>query len=190
MTSLNLRTLKSASKGLSSERCPVLPTTNQTGDVADVSKEQFVGGKSRSKLSVRDAKIAWHTLMDTGTARSTTQKGEKFATNIRNTNPSPRNSPMIDGLMKKFIDVSEKRSDILKKIKDLENDILSITERIEEIKYDQEMQPTERIDAHSKARDKRKRVRTEIAEMEHEVRMHDAQIAKIKIQIGLEANGK
>jgi chromosome segregation ATPase len=80
-----------------------------------------------------------------------------------------------------FHRLSEQRSDILKQIKKCENDILSITERLEELsKTDDQSQ--EFVDQYSKAKDKRRRLRDEVADLEHSVRMVEAEITAIMME--------
>ena len=96
---------------------------------------------------------------------------------------------MDDSLIDEFIKVSQRRSELLKQIKDMENDILSISERLEEIKTNNEqLDRRQQTDAFSRARDKRKRVRSEISSIEHEVRMVEAELSTIKMQIRVAAN--
>jgi predicted nucleic acid-binding Zn-ribbon protein len=87
-------------------------------------------------------------------------------------------------IISKFTDFSVKRSALLKDINDMENDILSISERIEEIRSNHEnLDRKQQTDAFSRARDKRKRVRSDIAEIKHDVRMIEVEITKLEMQL-------
>lgn len=80
-----------------------------------------------------------------------------------------------------FHKLSERRSDLLKQKKKCENDILSISERLEELtKTGDDSQ--EFVDQYSKAKDKRRRLRDEVADLEHDARMVEAEITAIMLE--------
>lgn len=82
---------------------------------------------------------------------------------------------------KEFHDLSKKSSNKLRQIKQCENDIVSITERLEtlEVKDDGSQ---EFVDQFSKAKDKRRRLRDEVADLEHEVRMIESEIKALMLE--------
>lgn len=90
----------------------------------------------------------------------------------------------FEQILEEFHRLSESRSQILKTIRDSENEISSISERIEELLAvtGPEAKQKEHKDQLSRARDKRKRIRQEIAEHEHRVRMVEASIAQLKMR--------
>tara|TARA_Y100000287_G_scaffold115748_1_gene92875 strand:+ start:401 stop:709 length:309 start_codon:yes stop_codon:yes gene_type:complete len=80
-----------------------------------------------------------------------------------------------------FHALSKKRSEQLRQIKQCENDIVSITERLDSLnKQDDGSQ--EFIDQFSKAKDKRRRLRDEVADLEHEVRMTESEIKALMME--------
>jgi len=91
----------------------------------------------------------------------------------------------FEQILEEFHRLSESRSRVLKTIRDCENEITSITERLEELKcFPKEAQKTQDFrDQMLKAKDKRKRIRQEVAEYEHEVRMYDTKIATLKMKL-------
>lgn len=90
----------------------------------------------------------------------------------------------FEQILDEFHRLSESRSNVLKTIRDGENEIASISERIDELQSYQPKDKTTREfkDQLSRARDKRKRIRQEIAEQEHSVRMYEAKIASLKMK--------
>lgn len=87
----------------------------------------------------------------------------------------------FDKILHEFQELCEERSTILKRIKSSENEITSITERLEDLKA-QPQTTQEYRDQVSRARDKRKRLREEIAHDEHEARLFDAKIEALKMK--------
>jgi archaellum component FlaC len=90
----------------------------------------------------------------------------------------------FEQILDEFHRLSESRSNVLKTIRDSENEIVSISERIEELMtYAADKKKTQEFkDQMSKAKDKRKRIRQEIAEQEHKVRMYEAKIQSLKMR--------
>lgn len=185
MMNLSSPTSKSGWSGSSSEKCRELQTTRLTGDVVAASSEMPVGKKLRSSQGALGVSTVSRTQMGTGTARFTTARGKKSANNTKFTNLSQRNRLVdFDNIINTFMDFSTKRSALLKDINDMENDILSISERIEEIRSNrEELDSKQQTDAFSRARDKRKRVRSDIAKIKHDVRMVEAEITKLEMQL-------
>ncbi len=103
--------------------------------------------------------------------------------NISSLNPSRRNriAMAFTKIIEEFHQLSEKRSTQLRKIKQCENDIVSISERLEVLnKQDDGSQ--EFIDQFSKAKDKRRRLRDEVADLEHDVRMTESEIEALRME--------
>ena len=90
----------------------------------------------------------------------------------------------FDQILDEFHRLSESRSNVLKTIRDSENEITSISERIDELLKAPAgaFKVGEHKDQLSRAKDKRKRLRSEIAELEHSVRMYDAKIQSLKMR--------
>lgn len=90
----------------------------------------------------------------------------------------------FEQILDEFHRLSESRSNVLKTIRDSENEIVSISERIDELMtYTADKKKTQEFrDQMSKAKDKRKRIRQEIAEQEHNVRMYEAKIQSLKMR--------
>jgi len=90
----------------------------------------------------------------------------------------------FEQILDEFHRLSESRSNVLKTIRDSENEIVSISERIDELMtYAADKKKTQEFrDQMSKAKDKRKRIRQEIAEQEHNVRMYEAKIQSLKMR--------
>lgn len=87
----------------------------------------------------------------------------------------------FDKILQEFQELCETRSNILKQIRSSENEITSITERLDDLKAHPE--PTKEYrDQVSRARDKRKRLREEIASDEHEARLCEAKIEALKMK--------
>lgn len=82
---------------------------------------------------------------------------------------------------REFHKLSEDRSRVLKEIKQCENDIISITERLEELQASGDGS-SERHDQIAKAKDKRRRLRDEVADLEHSVRMLDSSITALMME--------
>ncbi len=82
---------------------------------------------------------------------------------------------------KEFHDLSEERSKRLRQIKQCENDIVSITERLETLGVKDDGSQ-EYIDQFSKAKDKRRRLRDEVADLEHVVRMTESEIKALMME--------
>jgi chromosome segregation ATPase len=91
----------------------------------------------------------------------------------------------FDQILDEFHRLSESRSNVLKTIRDSENEIASISERIDELMtFSVDKKKTQEFkDQLSKAKDKRKRIRQEIAEHEHSVRMYEAKIQSLKMRL-------
>jgi chromosome segregation ATPase len=90
----------------------------------------------------------------------------------------------FDQILDEFHRLCESRSNVLKTIRDSENEIASISERIEELYKipTAALKEGEHRDQLSRAKDKRKRLRQEIAEHEHAVRMYDSKIATLRMR--------
>lgn len=88
----------------------------------------------------------------------------------------------IDQILEEFHRLSEARSRVLKTIADDKNEIISITERVEELQSLPRNGNQELKDQLAKAKDKRKRIRQEITEHEHSVRMYESKISALKMQ--------
>lgn len=183
MTTLSLRTSKSASKGRSTEKHLRLVQTRLIGDAGDVSKEEFAGAILKFQSPVPLASPLQPDLTVFGTAISTTKSQKQFAINTKSTNRYRRNDPMaIDQILEEFHRLSEARSRVLKTIADDKNEIISITERVEELQSLPRNGNQELKDQLAKAKDKRKRIRQEITEHEHSVRMYESKISALKMQ--------
>lgn len=86
----------------------------------------------------------------------------------------------FDNILKQFKELSERRSFLLKVIKDTDNDIVSISERLDELRHHRDAEGVR--DEIAKARDKRKRLRSDISDVEHKVRLIEIDIAALKMR--------
>jgi len=84
-------------------------------------------------------------------------------------------------IIEEFHQLSEKRSTQLRSIKQCENDIVSISERLEVLSKKDDG-TKEFIDQFSKAKDKRRRLRDEVADLEHDVRMTESEIEALRME--------
>jgi len=82
---------------------------------------------------------------------------------------------------KEFHALSEKSSNKLRQIKQCENDIVSITERLETLGANDDGSQDFK-DQFSKAKDKRRRLRDEVADLEHDVRMIQSEIKALMLE--------
>tara|TARA_E500000081_G_scaffold118579_1_gene122501 strand:- start:5529 stop:5825 length:297 start_codon:yes stop_codon:yes gene_type:complete len=89
-----------------------------------------------------------------------------------------------DGL-NKFIILSEERSQILWEINKHNNEIISITERLESMTSGRgEVDRTSKnFDQVMKAKDKRKHLRETIAELAHTVRLKEAELKSVEMEL-------
>ena len=94
----------------------------------------------------------------------------------------------FDQIIEEFHRLSEARSHVLRNIAESKNEIISITERIEELQSLPRNGNQEIKDQLAKAKDKRKRIRQEISDHEHNVRMYDSKISAIQMQIKWRGN--
>jgi hypothetical protein len=81
-------------------------------------------------------------------------------------------------ILEEFTKLSQKRSAILKDVNDMEDEVMSISERIVDL---QEANP-QTSDETVKAKDKRKRVRSDISQRKHDVRLVEAEIDALKMR--------
>lgn len=90
----------------------------------------------------------------------------------------------FEQIIEKFRDLSERRSRILKSISDMENEITSISERLDELRGEEgdKLAPKDKTDQISRARDKRKRVRSDVSAAQHDVRMIETEISTLKMR--------
>ena len=91
-----------------------------------------------------------------------------------------------DGL-NKFILLSEERSQILWEINKHNNEIISITERLDSMTSGRGgLDKTSKdFDQMMKAKDKRKHLRETIAELAHTVRLKEAEISSVEMELKL-----
>jgi uncharacterized coiled-coil DUF342 family protein len=96
----------------------------------------------------------------------------------------------FEEILKDFMILSARRSAQVKDVSDMQNDVVSISERIEELR---EARPRN-TDEIAKARDKRKRVRADISTTQHSIRMVEAEIEALKMRfkwlVDYEANNE
>ena len=180
---LNMHTLQKELKEPYLERSKRLAPMEQTG-VAEVAlNEGCVGKIERFPSTALRAHFPCLDLMDNGNAPNWTTKLGKFVQNTSNTNRSRRNriAMAFEKTKQEFHALSKKRSEQLRQIKQCENDIVSITERLDSLnKQDDGSQ--EFIDQFSKAKDKRRRLRDEVADLEHDVRMTESEIKALMME--------
>lgn len=87
-------------------------------------------------------------------------------------------------LLQKFKELSNQRSSLMHNVAEMDNDIVSISERIDELKEIRANggSDKETHDQISRARDKRKRVRSDVAHAQHEIRKVETEIAALKMR--------
>lgn len=86
-------------------------------------------------------------------------------------------------IKKHFHDLSEQRSELLKEIRISENSVISIGERLDELRsMETRQRPDDYKDQVIRAKERRRRLRDEIAEIEHNVRMVETKIAALKME--------
>tara|TARA_R110002153_G_scaffold17833_16_gene62104 strand:- start:359 stop:940 length:582 start_codon:yes stop_codon:yes gene_type:complete len=160
-----------------------LVRTKQTGDAKAASSEAFAGVTKRLYPVVPPVPSAYPDPMASGNALNWTTKPSKSALITGSTNHSRRNNIVMafEKTKKEFHDLSHKRSEKLRQIKQCENDIVSITERLETLGAKDDG-TQDFVDQFSKAKDKRRRLRDEVADLEHEVRMTESEIKALMME--------
>lgn len=183
MMTLNLHILKKELNAPCLDGLEKLAQMELTGDVKDVLKEVSVGEILKPQSTVQLVLSHCQDLMETGSVPNWTTRRWKFVQNINSLNLSRRNriAMAFNKIKEEFHALSEKRSTQLRKIKQCENDIVSISERLDVLsKKDDGTQ--EFIDQFSKAKDKRRRLRDEVADLEHDVRMTESEIEALRME--------
>ena len=114
-------------------------------------------------------------------------------TNSLNLSRRNRITMAFTKIIEEFHALSEKRSTQLRKIKQCENDIVSISERLDVLSKKDDG-TKEFVDQFSKAKDKRRRLRDEVADLEHDVRMTESEIEALRMEyqfvVDLESDDK
>lgn len=185
MTSLSLLTSKNELIGSYQTKPRRSVTTRPTGD-AEVALSGVYVGKVQAYLSTALLVLMQHQPQKVnGIATSTIKRRSRLALRTKNTSQCRGDNMSFDQIIEEFHRLSESRSNVLKTIRDSENEITSISERIDELMgYSEDRKRTQEFkDQVSKAKDKRKRIRQEIAEHEHNVRMYEAKIQSLKMRI-------
>lgn len=77
-------------------------------------------------------------------------------------------------IISEFKKQAVERSELLKKIREMENEVTSITERLSDLSGQKQ-----NSDQVQRAKDKRKHLREQIAELEHQVRLKDVSMQEI-----------
>jgi predicted nuclease with TOPRIM domain len=77
-------------------------------------------------------------------------------------------------IISEFKKQAVERSELLKKIREMENEVTSITERLSDLSNQKQ-----NSDQVQRAKDKRKHLREQIAELEHQVRLKDVTMQEI-----------
>ena len=91
------------------------------------------------------------------------------------------------GPLKDYYNLCEKRSEIILEIEQFQNEIISISERIDTLENTADhlidKSSKDFKDQVTKARDKRKRIRETIVELSHKVRLKEAEIKTTEMDI-------
>ncbi len=102
--------------------------------------------------------------------------------NLKTRNKNMNHGTSFTELQEKILELNESRNDILKDIEDSQNEILSISERIQELQDIKEDTKWWK-DQITKAKDKRKRIREQISLLNHEVRTVDALKNSVELEL-------
>jgi hypothetical protein len=160
--------------------------TKATGAAETVSSDLSAGEKQTHKRRVRPVLILTPAQMAGGTAWNTIDQPQTSAISTTFTNPSSRNDSMeLPIIISEFKQRAVERSELMKRIREMENEVTSITERLSDLTGQSALS-----DQVQRARDKRKHLREQMAELEHQVRLKDVNMQEIwmKFRWRLEEN--
>lgn len=174
---------KTELKELCQDRRVRLVPMEPTGGARDVLNAVFVGAIRKFPKTALRAHFPFPDPMDVGTVPNWTTRQEIYVQNTSSLNHSRRNkiAMAFENTKKEFHALSKKRSEQLRQIKICENDIVSISERLDLLKTKDDG-TQDYIDQFSKAKDKRRRLRDEVADLEHDVRMTESEIKALMME--------